>query len=95
VLDQPVDPAAAAVAGESAVQSGPYPAPNLPRAQCIAHFTSFALHVMTGKRTSLTLFAFHIVISRHSTTRSYQALLRYSVFAILFSFISNFPRFIL
>ena len=55
VLDQPVDPAAAtAVGGESAVQSGPYPAPNLPRAQCIAHFTSFALHVMTGKRIHST-----------------------------------------
>jgi hypothetical protein len=62
VLDQPVDPSAATAAPageESPATSGPYPPANLPRAQCIAHFTSFALHVMTGKCLAFPLFLHH------------------------------------
>ena len=34
------------------VHTGPYPLTALPRAQCIAHFTSFVLHVLTGAAVS-------------------------------------------
>jgi hypothetical protein len=48
VSDPLLQPADGAPVSEEAAHTGPYPASTLPKAQCAAHFTAFALHVLTG-----------------------------------------------
>ena len=53
------------------VRTGPYPQTALPRAQCIAHFTSFVLHVLTGAVVptiyALLLSLAYLILSVHCT----------------------------